>query len=151
RLPTGHQVPHVSLETVLHDRAGARRAPDAIGLGRAIVGAAKKRVEPADMVHVQMREEQIVDTLNFAEGELVQAAVAAVKEQAADGLAGVDCHEQGIVAAGLAKHAKSQAHRYVSLPLGQQRTDAVPWSLLHNRYTAWGSGSLGCARRAEFD
>src|SRR5262249_57728878 len=97
-LAAGHEIPEEAPEAVVQDVAGARRPPSVVGSGP-VESAAEEGVEAADVVHVQVREEQVVDQLDLPEGELPQAAVAAVEQEAAHGLAAVDGHQQGAVPA----------------------------------------------------
>ncbi len=103
-LLASHEVPQEALETVMQDAAGVRRTPDVIGPVGAAVHAAEEGVEARDMVHVQLGEEQVVDGLNLAEGQQRQTSLAAVEEQATDGLAAVDGHEQGVVPRRIAEY-----------------------------------------------
>ena len=86
------------------------RPPDVVGSVGAVVDAAEEGVEAGDVIHVQVREAQVVDLSDLGEGHGVQAALAAIEEQATDGLAAVDDHQQGVVAAGVTQHAEGKAH-----------------------------------------
>jgi len=83
-------------------------------LGGAIEGAAEEGVEAADVVHVQVGEAQVVDLLHRPEGQLPQAAVAAVKEQLADRLAAVHGHQQRVVAASSSEYLDRQSHAHLT-------------------------------------
>ena len=113
RLLFADQVPEEALEAVLKNRPGLRRPPDVVLLGGAVERAAEERVEAADVVHVQVREEQVVDGLHLAEGQLPQAAVAAIEQELAYRLTAVHGDQQGVVPTGVAQHLIRQTHRTI--------------------------------------
>jgi hypothetical protein len=62
------------------------------------------------MVHVQMREEEVVDGQNVAEGQFGEAPFTAIEQQPREGLPAIDRDEQGVVASGGAEDAIVQGH-----------------------------------------
>lgn len=68
RLLFAQQVPEEALETMVQDGRGLRWSPNVVFLGGPIEGAAEESVKPANVVHVQMREEQVVNGLDLTEG-----------------------------------------------------------------------------------
>jgi hypothetical protein len=103
RLPA-YEVPPETLTAVVHDAGGFGRSPDVVRLVGPVKGAAKERVESADVIHVEVRKEQVVDLLDLAERKLLEAAVPAVEQQAIHRLSAIDSDEQGVVAAGVTEN-----------------------------------------------
>lgn len=76
--------------------------------------ATEEGTEAGDVVHVQVREKQVVDGLDLGKQQRPKAAITTVEKQAAHGLAAIDGHQQGIVAAFVAEYLERQAHEIVS-------------------------------------
>ena len=111
-LPTsvhvGIQVPDVAAHSVLHDSGRFGRTPNLIG--RALKVGPKVRVEPGDVIHVQMRKAQVIDLHDFTELELRNATIAAIEQKPVRGLTGVDANQQRVVIAGFAQNFKLESH-----------------------------------------
>src|SRR5579885_1436599 len=97
------QVPEKALKTVLPDLARARRSPDEGWSGRAVIVPPKQRVEPADMVHMKVGEQDVIDSLHFGNGQRIQTMFAAVKQQPRDFLAACHLDKHRVIVAWVAE------------------------------------------------
>lgn len=82
---------------MVEDAGGLRRSPDQVRLPFSLERAPKERIEPTYVVHVQMREEEVIDGLNLTEAELRDAAFTTIEEQALDRLTGVYLDQNGVL------------------------------------------------------
>ena len=104
------QVPEESLKAVLRDAGGFGRSPDAIGLRVAIESRPEERVEARYVIHVAVREEEVIDRQDVAKRKFGDAPFAAVEEQPLDGLPAIDLDEQRIVAARFSEDTVGERH-----------------------------------------
>ncbi|OPZ82960.1 MAG: hypothetical protein BWY76_02513 [bacterium ADurb.Bin429] len=104
------QIPHESLETVVQNARALRRPPDDVRLALAVIGAAEEGIKPADVVHVQVRKEEMVNPLNLGKRQPRQHPVAAVKQQPVHRLPGIDMQQQRVIAPRRAEDLMLDAH-----------------------------------------
>jgi len=100
----------------MHDARSFRRTPDAIRFRIAIVVAAKEPIEASDVIHVEVREAQVIDPHDLRDRKLRETALATVEQQAFDSLPAVDAHQKSVVSTGWAEDLKCDAHSFSLLP-----------------------------------
>src|SRR5579875_2944316 len=99
------------------------------------------------MIHMQVREEQVINGLRFGDGKFTHASLAAIEQQPVDPLPGVDAREDGVIVPWLAHYAKLDAHvltfssasPYTPIHL----RDLVGHLLLREAFERTGAATLG--------
>jgi len=124
-LGAGVQVPQEPLEPVLQDRRRSRRAPDPVRLRRAVVDGAEVRVEPRHVIHVEVREAELIDGARLPRGQFRDAPLAAIEEEPLGCLAAVDADVERVVPAGAADQMPGEAQPRLRFSPGRRATSAA--------------------------
>src|SRR5512135_3789556 len=100
----------------MDDPRGAGRPVDQHRPAQAAEVEAEEGIEAGDVVEVEMREEEGVNHPDLGGRERIEAARAAVEEEAPDGPPCGDADEQRIIAARIAEHLILDTHDRCSPP-----------------------------------
>ena len=68
--PVADEIPDEAAKAMAFDLNGAGRSPDVVQAVGAVVVPAEECVEPCDMIHVEVRKQQVIDLAGFGEAEL---------------------------------------------------------------------------------
>ena len=109
------EIPPEALEPVVEEIHRPGGPPNSHGLAFPVVDPAKKAVEPADVIQMEMAEEEMVHLQDFRAGESRETALAAIEEQAMLRLPAIDFHPERVVPPGPAKNLDFECHSAVSL------------------------------------
>jgi hypothetical protein len=105
------QIPEESAESMLENLGGTRGPPQMIRLILSIEQGPEERIESRDMIHVKMGKADVVQLLEFAEGNGVETTFTTVEQQPAHTLPRIHADQQGIVVARSPQDLVLKTHR----------------------------------------
>lgn len=104
------KIPPETPESMVHEIHRSGGAPNSYRLAWPVVDAAEQAIEPANVIEMEVAEEQMIQLQNFGPAHRWQAVLSAIEEQAMLGLASVHLHPKRIVAPRSAKNLEFKCH-----------------------------------------